>query len=165
LLDYIGLSQLRRVLEPPDQEAEAEAEAEAEEPLSEFRFPTFYPNNHTPDSEQPGADDMAGKQSCIGQLDVIHIKTVVNRLVTKLTELEEVVAAIKEDTKYSQAGAAVAAVSLVLALLYVAVVCGVAARNLGKARQEEVLRKHQESLDQAAESRQGAPEEKGEGRL
>jgi nitrate reductase cytochrome c-type subunit len=75
----------------------------------------------------------------------------VTQILTKLTALEKVVAEIEQDTKYSQAGAAIAAVSLILALIYVAVVCFVAARNLGKARQEEVLKKDQEKLDQAAE--------------
>ena len=109
--------------------------------LEDVRFEDVWPPGE--EQEQTEANDMAGIQSCIGQLDV-------TRLLTKLTALEEVVAEIKEDTKFSQAGAAVAAVSLVLALLYVAVVCGVAARNLGNARQQKLKREEQERLDEAA---------------
>jgi hypothetical protein len=143
----------------PDQAYRARnaAIAAGEEIVAKDWFPStpaYLPNGcRQPgeEQEQTGTDDMAGKQNCIGQLDVNHLKTVVDRLVTKLTALEQVVAEIKEDTKFSQAGAAVAAVSLVLALLYVAVVCFVAARNLGNARQQKLKREEQEKLDQAAE--------------
>ena len=131
----------------PDQAYKARnaAVAAGEEIVAKQWFPptpAYLPNSC--EQQQTGSDDMAGIQSCIGQLDVTQI-------LTKLTALQKVVAEIEQDTKYSQAGAAIAAVSLILALIYVAVVCFVAARNLGKARQEEVLKKDQEKLDQAAE--------------